>query len=356
MIIMRVSKAIIGRKLRKWYALPPSRRPLPMGAESLVPNQVASAGEKNEDKRFYVIWREYPGSGFFSNVFHVLCHLDKADALGMEPVVDFENFVTLYNEEEELLGTKNAWEYYYEPTSRVSLEDVYDSRHVFLCDGKYPSGYPLDAACQARLRTVVDRFIRIRPDIEQSVQEWITGFGARTLGVHFRGQDQNRTQRHRYGPTERQMVDVTREALSEGDFERIFVVTEDQRYLDLLRREFGSMVIATDSYRTSGENAYRTFPRPLHRYLLGREVLVDALLLSRCDSLVASGSNVSEFAKLVNGGRFETVYQVWNGVNSRNPLVAFYSFGVRKHLPPRLGGLPGVVWKGGTTVSSPSHF
>ena len=105
------------------------------------------------------------------------------------------------------------------------------------------------------------------------------------------------------------------------------------------------MVVATDSYRTSGENAYRLSPRPLHRYLLGREILVDAIVLSHCRALVASQSNVSYFAEMANHGRFDTVWSIQNGMNSSDPLVAFYQCGLRKHLPRRLGGLPGVVIK-----------
>jgi hypothetical protein len=333
------------------YATVHPKKPLPFAADSFCPGSTARLGSRHPDKKFYVIWREYPGSGFFSNVFHVLCHLERAHSLGMEPVVDFRDFVTLYHEEEEIAGTRNVWEYYFKPTSRVPLDEVYDSSHVFLCDGKYPRGFGHDAAHHARLRLCFDRSVRIHPEIEQSVKQWMGGFGARTLGVHFRGQEQNRAPGHLFGPTGRQILRVTNKALEEGDFDRIFVVTEDQRYLDLLRAEFGSMVFATDSFRTSGENAYRMSPRPLHKYLLGREVLVDALLLSRCQALVASGSNVSEFATLVNGGRFEAVWRIWNGANSTNPLAALYLYRLRRSLPSRLGGLPGTVWKSASAIT-----
>jgi hypothetical protein len=315
------------------------------------PGRMATFGPKHADKVFYVIWREGYGSGFFSNMAHVLCHLSVADSLGMEPVVDFLNHVTLYNEEEEVAGTLNAWEYYFQPTSTVAVDQVYESRHVFLCDGRYPAGFSANMADHPRLRKAYDRFIRVLPDIEQSVEEWASRFGPRTLGVHFRGQEQNRTPGHMLGPTERQILDVTARAVREKGFDQIFLVTEDQRYLDVFRKEFGAMVLATDSFRTDGENAYRMSPRPQHRYLLGRGVLVDALLLSRCQALVAGSSNVSEFAKLVNGGRFEAVWTIWNGKNSTELLVALYQYGLRKRLPRRLGGLPGVVREAGPGAS-----
>jgi hypothetical protein len=321
--------------------------PARFGADFSYPGSMASLGSKHPDRIFYVIWRENRGSGFFSNVTQVLCHLALADSLGMEPVVDFEHFPTLYNEEETVAGTRNAWEYYFKQTSKFSLEEVYESRHVFFCDGKYPRGYSYKVTDHPSLARIFDRLVKIDPDIERAADEWTKEFGARTLGVHFRGQEYNRTAGHAFGPTYRQMLKVAGGALSEGRFDHIFVVTEDQRCLDLMRQEFGAMVLATDSFRTRGENAYRLSPRPLHRYLLGREILVDALVLSRCQALVASPSNVSDFAVLLNGGRFEAIWNIWNGKNSSNPLVALYQYGLRKRLPSWLGGLPGLVSKSG---------
>ena len=316
---------------------------LPFELERRPAGRMVSFGSGNPNKVFYVIWRTPFGSGFFSNLSHVLCHLMIADSLGMEPAIDFENFPTLYNEDEEVQGTRNAWEYYFRQTSSVPLREVYASRHVFFCDGKYPAGFNFSVTSIPGSREAFDRHVKILPDIENSVRIWMEKFGTRTLGIHFRGQEQNRTPEHPFGPTKRQILDAARRLIREGNFDRIFLVTEDQGYLDLFRRKFGNAVIATDSFRTRGENAYRVWPRPLHRYILGREVLVDALLLSRCQALITSGSNVSEFAKLMNGGRCEVVRRIYNGSNSSNRLLALYLYGIRRWLPPRLGGLPGQV-------------
>jgi hypothetical protein len=266
-----------------------------------------------------------------------------ADRLGMEPIIDFENFPTLYNEDEEVQGTRNAWEYYFHQTSAVPLREIYESHHVFLCDGKYPHGFSFSVTTISGSTEVFNQHIQVLPEIEDSVQNWIDEFGTRTLGIQFRGQEQNRAPGHPFGPTKRQILEASKRLIRELNFDRIFLVTEDHDYLDLLRSEFGSALIFTDSFRTRGENAYRIQPRPLHRYKLGREVLVDALLLSRCQALIASGSNVSEFAKLMNGNRYEVVWRIQNSMNCSNPLAALCLYDIRRHLPARLGGLPGTI-------------
>ena len=53
-------------------------------------------GNKNKNKFFYVI-RRSPGSGLFSNLTYVLNHLKIADKYKFIPVVDMENFLTIYS-------------------------------------------------------------------------------------------------------------------------------------------------------------------------------------------------------------------------------------------------------------------
>src|ERR1700730_324862 len=129
----------VGTKVRQaLFCRRASNLLLPFALERLPMGRMASFGSRNPGRVFYVIWRENFGSGFFSNLSHVLCHLMIANRLGMEPIIDFENFPTLYNEDEEVQGTRNAWEYYFHQTSAVPLREIYESHHVFLCDGKYP--------------------------------------------------------------------------------------------------------------------------------------------------------------------------------------------------------------------------
>ena len=135
------------------------------------------------------------------------------------------------------------------------------------------------------------------------------------------------------------MIKYTDQILQEYDVDRIFVVTEEQSYLDLYVKRYGNKVLYNDSYRTYRVNSYNIQPRDDHRYKLGLEVLVDSLMLSKCRGLLCGDSNVSEFARFANNNRYEFVYKIYNGVNSERPLVARHLYGVKKLLPPRLGGL-----------------
>lgn len=90
-------------------------------------------------------------------------------------------------------------------------------------------------------------------------------------------------------------------------------------------------------------NAYNINPSSRHRYLLGREVLVDALFLSRCDGLIHGSSNVSEFARFINHGEYSYRHNIMNGINSDNRFWAHYQYRIKSHLPRSLGGLSGRI-------------
>ena len=56
-----------------------------------------SFGNLNKDKIFYII-RRYPWAGFFSNITFILNHLKICKKMKFIPIIDMENYPTIYNE------------------------------------------------------------------------------------------------------------------------------------------------------------------------------------------------------------------------------------------------------------------
>ena len=90
-----------------------------------------SFGNNNSSKIFYVI-RRSPGAGLFSNLIFVINHLVIAEKHNFIPVIDMQNYPTIYNENKIIKHTKNSWLYYFEPVSKYSLREVYRSKNVIL--------------------------------------------------------------------------------------------------------------------------------------------------------------------------------------------------------------------------------
>ena len=59
-----------------------------------------SFGNKNKNKKFYVIKRT-PGGGFFSNLLYVIVNLKIAEKNKYIPIIDMCNFPTNYNQKKK---------------------------------------------------------------------------------------------------------------------------------------------------------------------------------------------------------------------------------------------------------------
>ena len=92
--------------------------------------------DRNKKKVFYVI-RRSPGAGMFSNITYIINHLKICDQYNFIPVIDMQNFTTIYNEKGKVNDTYNAWEYYFEKLNKYSLKEVYKSQNVILTSELY---------------------------------------------------------------------------------------------------------------------------------------------------------------------------------------------------------------------------
>ena len=106
-------------------------------SEPEEPNfKIENFGKLNSDKTFYVIKRT-PGTGFFSNITFILNHLLISEKHGYIPIIDMENYKTIYNEKISVKNTFNAWEYYFEKLNNYELTEVYKSKNVIITNNKF---------------------------------------------------------------------------------------------------------------------------------------------------------------------------------------------------------------------------
>lgn len=295
--------------ISKWkhcrYNLTVQKRLTPIGQ----PDRAAA-------RKYYII---NGGSkrGFFSNYLYVLGHIMYAAKKRMIPVVDMEHYKTLYNEEALCRGTMNAWEYYFEPM--CSLEEAYNSGCAYLGDDFYSEYIPRyvgglawwpSAGDAAKFSRYIGQYMQVKPEIAGLVDRIATEkqLDAGVLGVHIRGTDMKNYPGHPHAPTIAEYVRSIDAFIGNHDVRKILLCTDEADAVRALRQKYGDLIATTDSYRsTDGTTAVHTsdaYVRENHRYLLGLEVLTDALLLSRCDYLISGKSNVPLAAILMNGGNY----------------------------------------------------
>lgn len=295
-----------------------------------------SFGTENPDKRFMLIRQAGRGRGLFSLLSAVICWVDLAKKNNLIPIVDFENHTCEYNESIEINGLKNAFEYYFEPLSQYELKEIYASKHVFLTDDKYPSGYNYNISKVSGLLTVYKDYFRVKKDILSEVNS----INVRNLiGIHYRGQEMRHAVGHWLPPSQKQIFYAIDSILSYIKSDGIYVCTEDQRLLESIKRRYGSLVIYRDHFRTSGRNAYKiSYPRVNHKYHLGKEILIDALTLAKCSSFIGCTTNVAAFTRFLNDNKFKIDIKIDNGPNSWVRPFNYIRWPLAAILPPNMGG------------------
>ena len=228
----------------------------------------------------------------------------------------------------------SGWEHYFEPIGGVPLatvqatvpenatleldcdtvwqayREVDSSRGVAKTMGSVANGtiYPMTAAHARPLRLLraeqVKRFVRVRAEVHTKADaEWqrITQAAPHrsVLGVHMRGTDAH-VSRPAVQSDFFAMVDAYVATHGGPESVLIFLATDDEKFVSSARKRFGA---ARVQMQAAGAVVRGSADRPAWKdndraqnLRRGTEVVLDTLLLSRCDFLIKSGSAVSEFA------------------------------------------------------------
>ncbi len=191
------------------------------------------------------------------------------------------NFPTIYNENNKINSTLNSWEYYFENLNKYKLKDIYKSKNVYFTESKFIRGMHLDSNDEILRKNF--KIIKIKNKLFKKEEKYfIKNFSKidKILGVHFRGSTYKTARGHTFPPTIQIMKNEIKNVLKKYNYNKIFLVTEEKKYLEEMRKEFGNICYYYNSYRMSKLDSFQTYPRANHRYKLGEETIIETLLLS----------------------------------------------------------------------------
>lgn len=283
--------------------------------------------------------------GLFSLIDQVIGNLAWAIAERRVPVVHFMD-QCCYWTPNGFHGADNVWEYYFEPVDpkwsaaqvpRFIKDELARERPGPFEIGREIAGYfvsahygdapalygkttPIpylladpDERMRACLAPIVGRYVRPRAHITRKVAAFQRQHmqGHPVIGVHIRGTDAISPQEIR---THRRASLVlanykaaTSKLLVAEPMAKVFVATDDQASLDLMREWFSQRVISYDAIRhrcgaLDGKGptgwimpAYIADDRD-QAAQNGEEAVIEHLLLSACDHLVHNGSSLARTA------------------------------------------------------------
>jgi len=297
-----------------------------------------SYGNNNPNKIFYVI-RRSPGAGLFSNLIYVVNHLLIAEKHDFIPIIDMENYPTIYNENKIINHTKNSWLYYFEPVSKYSLHEVYRSKNVILSKNKFYESFTHEIF-KSKILLKLSKKIIIKKYIKQKVKNFLKKNSINkynTLGIHYRGTSYKDSANHPFPPTYKQLVTKINKLIKENNFKKIFFATEDREMFDLILKKYENRIIFFNSFRSFKDDAFKKYNRPNHRFKLGEEILIESLILAECHTFLYVQTNVSTFVRYLRK-KDQVLIPLNNGFNSSNEYIAKWLWYIKKFLPKKLGG------------------
>ncbi len=229
------------------------------------------------------------GGGMFFNVVNVLSflrHCEKNHLSSFE--VDFGTDGLYYESD---LGP-NWWNYFFEPVNqsglgaKLSKPRKMTQRHIayFNYDGEY-------YLPRKKAHELIQKYIRVRPEIAQEIDSFEKEYfeGVYVIGIHYRGTDKSVEAPEVAYSEVRTEVD---KALISHPQAKIFVATDTQPFFEYMERIYPGRVLSADAER-SADGKPLHYGREGSTYQRGKEAIIDALLLSRCELLIRTSSTQS---------------------------------------------------------------
>lgn len=251
-------------------------------------------------KEYAVIKRYGEHLGLFSYVITNLGNIDKALKKGRIPIIDMQSYKNPYLEEEEV-GIKNAWEFFFEQPCNKKLEDIKGEKQIEITSvtRNRPNDsmrFFLNKKVNAYWKERAKKYLRLNKtmqiEIEHQEKKIFKGHKEKILGVLCRGTDYVSLKpfRHPVQPTPEEVIEKAKEVMKEQKCKKIFLATEDESILKKFQKEFGDNLLFLDQKRFQDTKEHYlaeiNFNRNHDAYLKGIEYLSTIVLLSKCDSFI----------------------------------------------------------------------
>jgi hypothetical protein len=229
----------------------------------------------------------------------------------------------LYWDKDGWNNSKNPWEYYYEPINNYSIEEAEAGDHkisdIFMCDEKSTSsgrkfliqnlqtyeplalwnilGSEEEEAHRNQVCKVIKEKIVIKKQIHDKIMDFHDKyFDNDMLAVHVRGTDKKLEYPHKALPLQAYLDAISVE-IDKKD-RKIYVASDNNEAISAIFKKFGKKRVVVyssvrmGSYFSKDPICLTPATGPKH----GEECLIEAMLLSKCNHLICTDSNVSAAA------------------------------------------------------------
>lgn len=227
-------------------------------------------------------------AGFFSNFRGTIYTFHKCNQLGVKPHVQWTG--GLYYDTNK---GHNWWEYYFE-----QIGDVNDKNKINL---PYDMSWNRKEFTRDLSNKLIKQYVKIKPHILNKIDNfWLSNFkkDETVLGIHLRLTDKYNCNSHGEPVTGKpvsvnEYIKHAKIYVEKNNNVKIFLATDSVDDIKKMEDSFGSrLVYRKDVIRSTGTISVHHDMKG-DNYKKGEDVLIDCLLLSKCDFLFKGISNVA---------------------------------------------------------------
>jgi hypothetical protein len=283
-------------------------------------------GEDNPDKHFFVVDAYYGNLGLFALFGKAVCVARYVKCLGYTPVIRIQRAGDgIYSDYKD----DDVWSKFYNQPEGYTMEDVMRSKHVYFAPGFYNGSvqeYIMNCVSSETVLSWPDGVYndRVKAYIAEREKKFLP-YPEKTLGVLARGTDYVNTKlnNHTIHASKEKICEKIDELLAEREeLEYIYLATEDAGYCEYFKKRYGERIYFTDQKRfvtKQGEllaEHHREDKNRSDGFTMGVEYILSIHLLSKCNSLLASGwcAGVGEAIK-ENDNQYKSTFVFEYGKN-----------------------------------------
>jgi len=273
-------------------------------------------------KKFLLIHsRSY---GVFSNFLSALQYLYLSKVEDRIPIMVWN--IKWFRQKDLYNGSlSKVWEYYFEPVSKYSVDDIKEEDDVKQVR-KYkehgvadepkgcwdytihpPNNCLYNPSQESRdfVHSLISEYVKIKQPISDKINNFYEDNikDKKVLGVHIRAVWDAKGGQRPNVPIDR-YIKYIKKYLAKGKYNKVYLATDCKPVFEKIKKLFGEKVIYYNCQRsstfpvTSGRQHSKKKIRP--GALIGEEAIIESVLLSKCDHLLIGMSNLSASALYFN--------------------------------------------------------
>lgn len=260
---------------------------------------------------------------YYWGVINALSKIDKNDKL----YVDLSQKTPYYDPNYK--ETDNVWEYYFEqPFSDYDLSSSILCDFNTFCPNPNAFKFGLDGEGNYSLsanskyyderislaKQLTKKYLKVKPHIVKKIENFVNENmqEKNILGIQYRGGEAFHTAHGKY---QHHMMSIEYhiskigENLKTGNYDKIFLITNDQYARDILMNHYKNDMIKYESDLLCPVGVHLDIPW-IHNdrnYEKGEFSVIDCLLLSKCQKILATSSNLTCLSAILSEGEVEFI-------------------------------------------------